>query len=191
MAFILNTGTHKNGGTHWQSMYIDHEHTVYFFDSYGRKPSDIFHRFAHDLLTISYYREYTKDLSLREALSDSKFTQTNLRQCHKTKEANDEEDTIRYFPYQIQNDKTNVCGEYAVLFLHNITRTRDPWMHAYEFWTDHQDVFFYYLHPPHTTQSALVAAQQQTIQRQHNKIEHYHLDKQRLNIKIKNCIITM
>ena len=142
LAFVLNTGTHKNGGTHWQSMYIDHEHTVYFFDSYGRKPSDIFHRFAHDLLTISYYREYTKDLPLKEALSDSRFTQTNLHRCHKTKEANDEEDTIRYFPYQIQNDKTNVCGEYAVLFLHNITRTRDPWMHAYEFWTEHQDVFF-------------------------------------------------
>ena len=30
LAFVLNTGTHKNGGTHWQSMYIDHEHTVYF-----------------------------------------------------------------------------------------------------------------------------------------------------------------
>ena len=51
--------------------------------------------------------------------------------------------------------------------------------------------FFCYLHPPHTTQNALVAAQQQTIQRQHNKIEHYHLAKHKLNVKIKNCIITM
>ena len=51
--------------------------------------------------------------------------------------------------------------------------------------------FVYYLHRPHNPQSVLVAVQQQTIQRQHNKIKHYHLDKQKLNIKIKDCIITI
>ena len=142
LAFILNTGTHENGGIHWQAMYIDHEHIVYFVDSYGRKPSTAFHQFAHYLLTVSYYREYTKDLSLREALSDSKFSQDNLQRCHKTIKANDEDDTIRYSPYQIQNDKTNVCGEYALLFLHNSTRSPNPWLNAYEFWTNNQDVFF-------------------------------------------------
>ena len=142
LAFILNTGTHKNGGIHWQALYIDHDHIAYFFDSYGRKPSDIFRDFAHELLTVSYYREFTRKLSLRQALSDSKFTPTTLRRSLRTKLANDEEDTVRYFPYQIQSDTSHVCGEYSVLFLHNIARSPDPWLNAYEFWTGNQDVFF-------------------------------------------------
>ena len=142
LAFILNTGTHKNGGIHWQALYIDHDHIAYFFDSYGRKPSDIFRDFAHELLTVSYYREFTRKLPLRQALSDSKFTPTTLRRSLRTKLANDEDDTVRYFPYQIQSDTSHVCGEYSVLFLHNIARSPDPWLNAYEFWTGNQNVFF-------------------------------------------------
>ena len=142
LAFILNTGTHKNGGIHWQALYIDHEHIAYFFDSYGRKPSDIFRAFAHELLTVSYYREFTRKLPLRQALSDSKFTPTTLRRSLSTKLANDADDTVRYFPYQIQSDTSHVCGEYSVLFLHNIARSPDPWRNAYEFWIRNQDVFF-------------------------------------------------
>ena len=142
LAFILNTGTHRNGGIHWQALYIDHEHIAYFFDSYGRKPSDIFRAFAHELLTVSYYREFTRKLPLRQALSDSKFTPTNLRRSLRTKLSNDAEDTVRYFPYQIQSDTSHVCGEYSVLFLHNIARSPDPWLNAYEFWIRNQDVFF-------------------------------------------------
>ena len=142
LAFILNTGTHKNGGIHWQALYIDHDHIAYFFDSYGRKPSDIFRNFAHELLTVSYYREFTRKLPLRQALSDSKFNPTSLRRSLRTKLANDEDDTVRYFPYQIQSDTSHVCGEYSVLFLHNIARSPDPWLNAYEFWTGNQDVFF-------------------------------------------------
>ena len=56
--------------------------------------------------------------------------------------ANDEDDTVRYFPYQIQSDTSHVCGEYSVLFLHNIAQSPDPWLNAYEFWTGNQDVFF-------------------------------------------------
>ena len=142
LAFILNTGTHKNGGIHWQALYIDHEHIAYFFDSYGRKPSDIFRAFAHELLTISYYREFTRRLPLRQALSDSKFTPTSLKRSLRTKLANDADNTVRYFPYQIQSDTSHVCGEYSVLFLHNIARSPDPWRNAYEFWIRNQDVFF-------------------------------------------------
>ena len=49
---------------------------------------------------------------------------------------------MRYFPNQIQNDASHVCGEYSVLFLHKIARSPDPWRNAYEFWTGNQDVFF-------------------------------------------------
>ena len=91
---------------------------------------------------MSYYREFTRQLPLRQALSDSKFTPTNLRRSLHTKLANDEDDTVRYFPYQIQNDVSQVCGEYSVLFLHNIAQSPDPWRNAYKFWTGNRDVFF-------------------------------------------------
>ena len=142
IGFILNTGDHANGGIHWQALYIDHEHTAYFFDSYGRMPSETFKRFAHELLTVSYYREFRRQLPLKQALSDKVFCASSLRRSLRTKLANDENDTCRYFPYQIQNDASNVCGEYSVLFLHNITRSPDPWLNAYEFWTGNQQVFF-------------------------------------------------
>ena len=31
IGFILNTGTHQNGGKHWQSIYFDDEGVSYFF----------------------------------------------------------------------------------------------------------------------------------------------------------------
>ena len=141
IAFILNTGTHKNGGVHWQGLYVDHDHTAYFFDSYGRLPLTEFKEFAHDLLTYSYYRVFHRDLPLKKVLSDKYFTPANMKRAHKTKRANDHADTCRYFPYQIQNDRSKVCGEYAVLFLHNIVRVREPWINAYSVWTSHGDFF--------------------------------------------------
>ena len=142
IALILNTGTYHNGGIHRQALYIDHEHIAYFFDSFGRKPSDIFREFAHELLTVSYYRESTHRIPLRLALSDNKFLRSNLKQSLQTKLANDKEDTVRYFPYKIQNDRSHICGKYSVLFLQNIAQSPDPWQNAYEFWIGNQDEFF-------------------------------------------------
>ena len=130
IAFILNTGTHKKGGVHWQELYVDHEHTANFFDSFGWLPLPVFEEFAHDLLTYSYYRQFCRNLTLSKALSDKHFMSANIKRAHKTKRFNDHANTCRYFPYQIQNDWSGVCGEYAVLFLHNIVRTREPLLNA-------------------------------------------------------------
>ena len=142
IAFFLNTGTHDNGGVHWQALYVDHNHMAYFFDSYGRRPNNIFNAFAHEMITISYYREYMCRQSMKQALSDDQFTRDALRRCYTTKVANDQPDTCRYFPYQIQSDITNVCGEYSLIFLHTIVRCETPWMHAYDYFTHYPDAFY-------------------------------------------------
>ena len=142
VAFFLNTGTHSNGGVHWQGLYVDHNHMAYFFDSYGRRPSKVFNAFAHEMITISYYREHMYQRPMKQALSDTHFTQEALKRCHTTKLANDEQDTCRYFPYQIQSDITNVCGEYSLIFLHNIVRCATPWLHAYDFFTHYPNAFY-------------------------------------------------
>lgn len=38
-AIIVNTDTHDKEGSHWLAMYIQDEHTLDFFDSYGFPPS--------------------------------------------------------------------------------------------------------------------------------------------------------
>ena len=142
IAFFLNTGTHDNGGVHWQALYVDHNHMGYFFDSYGRRPNNIFNAFAHEMITISYYREYMCRQSMKQALSDDQFTRDALRRCYTTKVANDQPDTCRYFPYQIQSDITNVCGEYSLIFLHTIVHCETTWMHAYDYFTHYPDAFY-------------------------------------------------
>ena len=142
IAFFLNTGTHVNGGVHWQALYVDHNHMAYFFDSYGRRPNMVFNAFAHEMITISYYRDFMFRKSMKQALSDDEFTRDALRRCYTTKVANDQPDTCRYFPYQIQSDITNVCGEYSLIFLHNIVRCATPWMNGYDYFTHYPDAFF-------------------------------------------------
>ena len=118
---------------------------AYFFDSYGRRPSKVFNDFAHDMITISYYREQhnmNPTRPMRQVLSDENFTKEALSRCYTTKLANDQQDTCRYFPYQIQSDITNVCGEYSLIFLHNIVLCATPWLHAYDFFTHYPDAFY-------------------------------------------------
>ena len=50
--------------------------------------------------------------------------------------------TINYFDHQIQDDNTNVCGEYSTYFLYNISlKVRDPAVNAYTFFIKN---FFYF-----------------------------------------------
>ena len=132
IAFVLNTGTHKNGGTHWQAVYFDHEHRAYFFDSYGRVPRPEFCRFIDVMVAFSYLRQTHRHTPLRQLLSDDTFTEQAVARAKRQQSQTVDHHT--YFPYQIQNDASNVCGEYSVLFLYNITRCRLPWRDAYVYW---------------------------------------------------------
>lgn len=70
----MNTGTHKSGGIHWQGIYFDQDHRVYFFDSFGRQPMAHFKLFAQLLLTFSSMRQFYRRHPVSEVLSKDKFT---------------------------------------------------------------------------------------------------------------------
>ena len=62
IGFIVNTGSHKSGGVHWQGIYFDNKHHVYLFDSYGRETDGTLHDF---------YRTYADILVHETALQIS------------------------------------------------------------------------------------------------------------------------
>eukprot|EP00794_Sanderia_malayensis_P014684 gene14683-biopygen11781 len=142
LAYIMNTGTHKNGGRHWQALYFDHDHNAFFFDSYGRQPSDAFKSFAEHMLSFSYLRRDHRLQSLDECLSTQTFTPQNYRLAQRTQALDAAQHATVYFPWQIQSDDTNVCGEYSVLFLFAICRTHQPRVSGYNFWYDPENNFY-------------------------------------------------
>ena len=135
IGFIVNTGTHKSGGVHWQGIYFDNKHRVYFFDSYGREPMEHYMIFTELILTFSYMRQHFRSLSMERVLSTQCFTPTLFRVCKDTLLKRSVDNiTYNYYNKQLQSPVTNVCGEYALLFLYVMCRQKYPEMYAYSFW---------------------------------------------------------
>ena len=70
------------------------------------------------------------------------------RSCSTAKQHQEQKNTtapVRYWNFQIQDDFTNVCGQYSTFFLYNISsNVRDPSKYAYKFFCDN----FYYFKTP-------------------------------------------
>ena len=156
IGFILNTGTHQNGGKHWQAIYFDNEGTSYFFDSYGRIAPKIFKRFEIMIRGLYHYFDHYSH-NVQRAFAE--FNMDNFkhygfnkainaihRSCSTSKhEQKNTTAPVRYWNFQIQDDFTNVCGQYSTFFLYNISsNVRDPSKYAYKFFCDN----FYYFKTP-------------------------------------------
>ena len=126
MGFVVNTGSHKSGGIHWQGIYFDHNHRVYFFDSYGRKPMEHYMLYTELMFTFSYMRRYNRRLPIGAVLYEQNFTQELYDMCNK-RHLNDVTNiTYNYYNRQLQSPLTNVCGEYSIMFLYVICRHTNP-----------------------------------------------------------------
>ena len=146
VGFILNTGTHKNGGRHWQSLYIDVEGTSYFFDSYGRSAKKEFKKF--EILLRAFYNFCSNfNHNIKIALENwtiNKFIENGLKKAITNiiiKPNYQAPKIVRYWDHQIQDDDTNVCGQYSTYFLYNIScKVRNPSIDGYRFFANN----FYY-----------------------------------------------
>ena len=76
IGFILNTGTHQNGGKHWQSIYFDDQGVSYFFDSYGRVAPKIFKRFKVMIRGLYHYFDHYNH-NVQRAFNE--FTMDNFK----------------------------------------------------------------------------------------------------------------
>ena len=146
IGFILNTGTHKNGGRHWQALYLDSEGVSYFFDSYGRSAKKEFKKF--EILLRGFYNfcsnfNHNIKIALQNWNIDA-FIQGGLKKAITNimiKSNYQQKKIVRYWDHQIQDDDTNVCGQYSTYFLYNIScKVRNPSIDAYAFFAKN----FYY-----------------------------------------------
>ena len=146
LGYILNTGTHQNGGQHWQALYFDANGISYFFDSYGREAKVEFKKFEILLRAMYHFLNYFNFDTLKalSQLNIRNFIQLGLQKAvNETKmQGAHQPSCVRYWDHQIQDDNTNVCGQYSTFFLYNITSSiRDPPLEAYKFFAEH---FFYF-----------------------------------------------
>ena len=117
IGFILNTGTHENGGQHWQALYFDTNGISYFFDSYGREAKVEFKRFEM-LIRATYHflehYEFNVQNAFNNFLNVENFINIGLikaiRETQNTTKRMDPS-CVRYWDHQLQDDNTNVCGQ--------------------------------------------------------------------------------
>ena len=103
----------------------------YFFYSYGRKSNKLFSEFEHLIRTLYYHFELF-DFDIRTAVKH--MTVNSLKKAREDAKRFKTTQTINYFDHQIQDDNTNVCGEYSTYFLYNISlKVKDPAVNAYTF----------------------------------------------------------
>ena len=51
---------------------------------------------------------------------------------------------VRYWDHQLQDDNTNVCGQYSTFFLYNLTSSvRNPSLEAYKFFADKRLISYF------------------------------------------------
>ena len=147
IGFILNAGTHQNGGQHWQALHFDINGISYFFDSYGREAKVEFKRFEMLIRAMYHFVQYYK-FNVEEGfinLNIESFIKIGLiKSIKETQTTNKQTDAscVRYWDHQLQDDNTNVCGQYSTFFLYNLaSNVRNPSLDAYKFFAEN---FFYF-----------------------------------------------
>ncbi len=95
-SFVLNTGTYKQRGRHWQAVYFDIDGNCFYFDSYGHKPEEDYIRFCEKINSL------------------------------RNRNANRIRFKLHYMTREIQAYNTSVCGEYCIYFLYQMNTLKYP-----------------------------------------------------------------
>ena len=97
--------------------------------------------FTELMLTFSYMRRCNRRLPIDVVLSHQHFTQDLYDMC-KQRHLKDVSNIIyNYYNKQFQSPLTNVCGEYAIMFLYVICRHTNPEEFAYKYWNCNKSTF--------------------------------------------------
>ena len=98
----------------------------HYFDHYNHNVQRAFNEFTMD--NFKHYGFNKAVNNIRRSLEENRKT------AH-----------VRYWNFPIQDDFTNVCGQYSTFFLYNISsNVRNPLKCAYKFFCDN----FYYFKTP-------------------------------------------
>jgi hypothetical protein len=99
---VINLDTHNQSGSHWVAFYANlRNNTIYYFDSFAKKPQRRINMFIRRLLTHMYNKKH-----------NTKFTVTEfMKKYHNSKDYD-----IRYNKIQHQF-KNSECGVYSMNFI--------------------------------------------------------------------------
>jgi hypothetical protein len=104
IAAVINLDTHEQSGSHWIGFYANLKtNTIYYFDSFGKKPQRRLNMFIRRLLTYMYNNKTTTN----QKLNVEQF----MKRYHKS-----EEYDVRYNKIQHQF-KNSECGVYSMNFI--------------------------------------------------------------------------
>jgi hypothetical protein len=104
IAAVINLDTHNQSGSHWVGFYANLKtNTIYYFDSFGKKPQRRLNMFIRRLLTYMYNNKTTTN----QKLNVEQF----MKRYHKS-----EEYDVRYNKIQHQF-KNSECGVYSMNFI--------------------------------------------------------------------------
>ena len=106
IAAVINLDTHDQSGSHWVGFYANLKtNTIYYFDSFAKKPQRRLNMFIRRLLTYMYNNKANTTLNQR----------LNVDQFMKRYNKSDEYD-VRYNKIQHQF-KNSECGVYSMNFI--------------------------------------------------------------------------
>jgi hypothetical protein len=108
IAAVINLDTHNQSGSHWVGFYANLKtNTIYYFDSFAKKPQRRLNMFIRRLLTYMYNNSHKGNTKLYQKL--------NVEQFMKIYNKSDEYD-VRYNKIQHQF-KNSECGVYSMNFI--------------------------------------------------------------------------
>ena len=99
---VINLDTHNQSGSHWIGFYANlSSNTIYYFDSFAKKPQRRLNMFIRRLLTYMYNKKYNARFNVEQF----------MRKYHKS-----EDYDVRYNKIQHQF-KNSECGVYSMNFI--------------------------------------------------------------------------
>ncbi len=99
---VINLDTHDQSGSHWVAFYANLKtNTIYYFDSFGKKPQRRLNMFIRRLLTYMYNKQHNSKFNVEQFMS----------RYHSSKDYD-----VRYNKIQHQF-KNSECGVYSMNFI--------------------------------------------------------------------------
>jgi hypothetical protein len=107
IGLVINLDVHTQGGSHWVALYTNLEkNQIYYFDSFGKKPSKRTKKFVNRILKYLYKKKYNKNININNILKGGSGNDMD-----KLKNFDIKYNTIQH---QFKNSE---CGVYSMNFI--------------------------------------------------------------------------
>ena len=111
IGMVINLDEHWNSGSHWVALYTDlNKGSIYYFDSFAKKPSKRTRKFINKILKYIYKNKFNKDIKINEVIQPLK-NHTSNKLVEEIQKFDIKYNTIQH---QFNNSE---CGVYSINFV--------------------------------------------------------------------------